>query len=77
MTLPGECCCDFFGVCTDIPPACPEIFDPVCGLEGRFGPLLEGGWTFFSDEPITGGFSITFSIDSEGKTQARGWTGYR
>jgi hypothetical protein len=33
-TAPGECCCDFFGVCTPIPNACPPFWDPVCGCDG-------------------------------------------
>lgn len=32
---PGECCCDFQGVCTQIPDGCPEIFAPVCGCDGE------------------------------------------
>jgi len=31
----GECCCDAFGVCTEIPQACPEFLDPVCGCDGE------------------------------------------
>ncbi len=31
----GECCCDFQGVCTPIPDACFEIYDPVCGCDGK------------------------------------------
>ena len=27
----GQCCCDAFGICTEIPEACPEFLDPVCG----------------------------------------------
>jgi len=30
----GECCCDFQGVCTPIPDACPEYYAPVCGCDG-------------------------------------------
>lgn len=30
----GECCCDFQGVCTVMPDACPDVFDPVCGCDG-------------------------------------------
>ena len=30
----GHCCCDFFGICTPIPDACPENVDPVCGCDG-------------------------------------------
>lgn len=31
---PGECCCDFTGVCVDIPASCPPGCDPVCGCDG-------------------------------------------
>lgn len=34
-TAPGECCCDFFGVCTPIPLACPLVYAPVCGCDGN------------------------------------------
>ncbi|RME37944.1 MAG: hypothetical protein D6788_08420, partial [Planctomycetota bacterium] len=30
----GACCCDFTGVCTPIPDACPDVWDPVCGCDG-------------------------------------------
>lgn len=30
----GHCCCDFFGICTAMPEACPEIWNPVCGCDG-------------------------------------------
>ena len=33
----GDCCCDFFGVCTPIPDireACVDVSDPVCGCDG-------------------------------------------
>lgn len=30
----GNCCCDFQGVCEEIPELCPEIFAPVCGCDG-------------------------------------------
>jgi hypothetical protein len=30
----GGCCCDYFGVCIDIPLDCPEVCDPVCGCNG-------------------------------------------
>lgn len=33
-TRPGECCRDFFGVCTPFPPGCPDVWDPVCGCDG-------------------------------------------
>ncbi len=31
---PGQCCCDFQGICTPIAEACPEYIDPVCGCDG-------------------------------------------
>jgi hypothetical protein len=34
-TAPGECCCDFFGVCTPRPDACSLQYDPVCGCDGQ------------------------------------------
>ena len=33
-TAPGECCCDFQGVCTPIPDGCGGVYDPVCGCDG-------------------------------------------
>lgn len=30
----GHCCCDFQGVCRDIPEACYLVYDPVCGCDG-------------------------------------------
>jgi len=30
----GHCCCDFFGICTPIPAACPDVWAPVCGCDG-------------------------------------------
>jgi len=30
----GDCCCDFFGVCMEVPESCAEIHDPVCGCDG-------------------------------------------
>jgi hypothetical protein len=30
------------------PTMCPLIYMPVCGLEGEFGPLAPGEWTFMS-----------------------------
>jgi len=32
---PGHCCCDYAGVCVDLPQACPLVYDPVCGCDGR------------------------------------------
>ena len=31
----GACCCDFLGVCEPVPAACPDVWDPVCGCDGR------------------------------------------
>lgn len=30
----GTCCCDFTGLCTEIPLGCPDVVDPVCGCDG-------------------------------------------
>ena len=30
----GQCCCDLLGICTTMPDACPEIWNPVCGCDG-------------------------------------------
>lgn len=30
----GNCCCDFTGICVDIPLGCPDVDDPVCGCDG-------------------------------------------
>ncbi|MFQ5591860.1 MAG: Kazal-type serine protease inhibitor family protein [Phycisphaerae bacterium] len=30
----GACCCDHMGVCTPIPTACPDVWEPVCGCDG-------------------------------------------
>lgn len=52
-----------------VPSAIPEIYSPVSGLEGYFGPLEEGSWLFYVQfqgvvyidpfyvEPYTGGSS--------------------
>jgi hypothetical protein len=31
----GECCCDFMGFCAPSPGACPAVWIPVCGCDGR------------------------------------------
>ncbi|MCK4235882.1 MAG: hypothetical protein KAX38_02105, partial [Candidatus Krumholzibacteria bacterium] len=43
------------------PEGCWAVYDPVCGLEGEFGPLEEGDWLFFSHSPATD-FSIPFHV---------------
>jgi hypothetical protein len=46
-----------------LPPGvvCPEYFDPVCGLEGFFGPLAEGQWLFSCSHPFAT-FSVAFEV---------------
>jgi predicted outer membrane repeat protein len=41
------------------PESCPPEYDPVCGLEGSFGPLEEGEWTFWAYFP---GWISSFSF---------------
>lgn len=31
----GACCCDYMGVCAPIPTGCPDVWDPVCGCDGK------------------------------------------
>ncbi len=45
------------------PEGCYDIYDPVCGLEGHFGPLSEGDWVFFCDNPIAR-FSTSFHVSA-------------
>jgi hypothetical protein len=45
------------------PIYCPYYWNPVCGLAGNFGPLPEGNWLFFSNNPNTF-FSIPFYVSS-------------
>lgn len=36
MFPPGSCGnADFFGICTPRPDGCPDVFDPVCGCDGK------------------------------------------
>jgi len=46
------------------PTDIPTLWDPVCGLQGEFGPLDEGNWTFFCDNPVAL-FSISFQVIPE------------
>jgi len=74
------------------PIACPMIVDPVCGLEGQFGPLAAGDWRFFNfcGEGAGISFSIEFDVSSlkvfdpnggeelvAGSTQTISWADYR
>jgi hypothetical protein len=35
-TMPGQCCCDFEGLCQAIPAGgCPKNYQPVCGCDGK------------------------------------------
>ena len=45
----------FDGVFSDI---CPEIYDPVTGAMGEFGPLAVGDWTFYNSH----GGSLDFAV---------------
>jgi len=45
------------------PTACIALWDPVCGLEGYFGPLTSGNWTLFSNNPVCT-FSLDFSVEN-------------
>ena len=31
----GACCCDYMGFCAPIPTGCPDVWDPVCGCDGK------------------------------------------
>ncbi len=43
-----------------VPPGpCPMVYDPVCGLQGQFGPLDAGDWLFFSRDLL---FSTSFDV---------------
>jgi hypothetical protein len=34
-TQPGQCCCDFEGLCQQLPGACTKQYQPVCGCDGK------------------------------------------
>jgi len=48
----------FDGVFSDI---CPEIYDPVIGAHGEFGPLVAGNWTLYNSH----GESLAFTVTPE------------
>lgn len=43
------------------PTQCTYEWNPVCGLQGSFGPLTSGNWTFRSTEPSMA-FEIQFTV---------------
>jgi len=43
------------------PLFCPNLWQPVCGLQGAFGPLEAGEWLFFGNNPYAD-FSIVFEV---------------
>ena len=45
---------------------CPMIYMPVCGLEGGFGPLEAGEWTFVCPS-VDLGLNLTFTVQSVAK----------
>ncbi len=45
------------------PDACVALWDPVCGLEGDFGPLAPGNWVFKSTDSYLD-FEINFTVSS-------------
>ena len=46
------------------PGGCYDLWLPVCGLSGWFGPLQEGSWVFSGDNPIAR-FQIPFDVVPE------------
>ncbi len=54
------------------PSVCPDIYDPVCGLQGDFGPLDSGIWTF-SGENETAEFAMRFLVPSDGDDGDAAW----
>jgi len=47
------------------PTICPLTWNPVCGLEGHFGPLEAGQWQFLCQHPDAS-FSISFTVGGIG-----------
>ena len=45
------------------PDECVAAWDPVCGLEGDFGPLAPGNWVFKCTNPYLD-FEINFTVSS-------------
>ncbi len=43
------------------PTQCILIYQPVCGLQGTFGPLIPGNWTFKCTKPSIA-FEISFTV---------------
>jgi len=43
------------------PELCPLVWDPVCGIEGDFGPLEAGEWLFFGTD-LFASLHIPFTI---------------
>ena len=45
------------------PDQCVDVWDPVCGLDGDFGPLTPGNWVFKSTNPYLD-FEINFTVSN-------------
>ena len=61
----GACCCDFQGICMPLPEACIEIFDPVCGCDGKT----------YSNSCSADGAGVTIDHDGECEDTASGGGG--
>lgn len=46
------------------PEICTMLWNPVCGLQGEFGPLEPGQWVFFGTKLWRRWFSIDFEVGS-------------
>ncbi len=54
---------------------CIALWDPVGGLEGEFGPLAPGEWTFFGNNPVatfTESFLVTPAPGTDGDMDGDG-----